>query len=522
MKPVDPSAPATPPAQVAGPPAPRPSIDRRMTTAALLITMVLVSMEMTIASTAMPTIIGELQGLAHYAWVASVYLLTATVTMPLYGRLADVLGRKRVLLTAISLFCLGSLLCSTAQSMPQLIIWRGLQGLGAGGVMPIVLTILGDLFTLEERARIQGYFTAVWGTSALAGPALGAFLVNTLGWRSIFFVNIPFGAVAIAILIWRYHDVEKPHHTSLDLPGAASLATACTCLLLLVSRLGPDGWSVAMIACLLGVATLAAVFFIYHERRTPHPLVSPQMLAHRGIGPAMLAALLLGAGFLSLDTFVPLYIQGARGGGPTAAAAVVTPVMLASSLFTLVAMPLIVRWGFRKTALLGCILFSAGFAALLLAAALNAPQWGITAVLLIAGAGMTPASMSYLLSAQNAVDWQQRGGVTASVTFCRTMGGALGVGILGALFNLLTRKPFAELADQGVAAAAALDPSRHSELPEAALEQVHGIIGHAMLWLFGAMLLLALLQTLATLRLPRAPRPDHKPTSEDVIESISA
>src|SRR5688572_10389701 len=203
---------------------------RKFVTAALLLVMVLVSMEMTITSTAMPTIIGELHGLEHYSWVASIYLLACTVTMPLYGRMADAFGRKRVVIAAIAIFCVASLLASFAQSMTQLIIFRGLQGLGAGGVMPVVLTILGDIFTLEERARIQGFFSAVWGTASLAGPALGALLVNTLGWRSVFWVNLPFGLLGLAMLAWKYHERREAHEMDLDLPGVLLLAVASMAL----------------------------------------------------------------------------------------------------------------------------------------------------------------------------------------------------------------------------------------------------------------------------------------------------
>ncbi len=206
-------------------------LDRRFVTAALMLVMVLASMEQTVTSTAMPTIIGELHGLEHYSWVASIYLLACTVSMPLYGRLADALGRKRVIVGAIILFCGASLLASTAHTMVQLVIFRGIQGLGAGGIMPVVLTILGDIFTLEERARIQGFFSGVWGTASLAGPMLGAYLVNTFGWRSIFFVNLPFGLIGLAVLTWKYHDVEKPHTTDLDLPGALTLGVGCMTLL---------------------------------------------------------------------------------------------------------------------------------------------------------------------------------------------------------------------------------------------------------------------------------------------------
>src|SRR6478672_13286091 len=179
----------------------------------------------------MPTIIGQLHRLEQYWWVTSVYLLVSTVTMPIYGRLADVLGRKRVVLAAIGVFCVASMLAASAQNLGQLIFYRGLQGLGAGGIMPVVLTILGDIFTLEERASIQGLFSAVWGVAALAGPALGALLVNTFGWRSVFYVNLPFGVLGLVVLAWKYHDREKPHSTDLDLPGVTLLAIACTALL---------------------------------------------------------------------------------------------------------------------------------------------------------------------------------------------------------------------------------------------------------------------------------------------------
>src|SRR5438093_564656 len=186
-------------------------IDRRFVTAALMLVMVLASMEMTVTSTAMPTIIGDLHGLQHYSWVASIYLLACTVSMPLYGRLADAWGRKRVILGAILIFTVSSLAAAAARSMGQLIVFRGLQGLGAGGVMPVVLTILGDIFTLKERAKIQGFFSAVWGTSSLAGPALGALLVKTLGWRSAFWVNLPFGLLGLVVLAWNYHEKRERH-----------------------------------------------------------------------------------------------------------------------------------------------------------------------------------------------------------------------------------------------------------------------------------------------------------------------
>ena len=479
-------------------------------TAALMLVMVLASMEMTVTSTAMPTIIGDLHGLEHYSWVASLYLLACTVTMPLYGRLADVLGRKRVILGATILFTAGSVLAAYSQSMTQLIGYRAIQGLGAGGIMPVVLTIIGDLFTLEERARIQGFFSAVWGTSALAGPALGAFIVHTLGWRWIFWINLPVGLIGVLMLVIWYHDRQKPHSTVLDLSGIFALSAGSTALLALVSRLGPGGWSWPWIVGLSSVTLACIVYLLWHERRTENPVMPPDLLRRREIGPSILATFFFGAAFMCLDTYVPLYVQGGRGGGAAAAASVVTPVMMTWALSGIVAAPLMVRWGFRKTALLGCTLIVIGFVGLLVCALTEAPRPIMTGILAITGFGFGPASMSYLIGAQDAVGWQQRGIVTSTVGFFRTIGGSMGIGLLGALFNILSRDELRSLTASGVSPAAALDPHAQDSLPPEALSQVRDAIASSLIWVFAAMLLLVVLQLLASLLMRGKEKPDHE------------
>lgn len=487
---------------------PTPRTDRRFVTAALMLVMVLASMEMTVTSTAMPTIIGELHGLNHYSWVASIYLLACTVTMPLYGRLADVWGRKRVVLGAVVLFTLGSVLAAFAQSMTQLILFRGVQGLGAGGIMPVVLTIIGDLFTLEERARIQGLFSAVWGTSSLAGPALGAALVHTLGWRWVFLVNLPFGLLGLAVLCWKYHDHQKPHSTSLDLPGLALLSAASTALLVLVSQLGPGGLPVAAIVVLSLVVVATALAFAWQERRAVNPIMPPSLMFRRAIGPSIVATFFFGGAFLSLDTYVPLYVQGGRGGGPAAAAAVVTPVMLTWAFSNMIVAPLFKHWGFRKTALIGAAITLLGFVGLFLTAWYEMPRWTMTAVLAVTGLGFGPASMSYLLGAQNAVDWQQRGSVTSTVSFFRTIGGAMGIGLLGAAFNWLSRADLAKLEAAGVDPAAALDPHLTTSFNPEQLALIQQAIAGGLRWVFLAMIGLVVVQLVTTLAMEgRRPAP---------------
>lgn len=472
--------------------------DRRYVTAALMLVMVLASMEQTITSTAMPTIIGDLHGFEHYSWVVSIYLLALTVSMPLYGRLSDVLGRKRVILFAILLFAVSSALAASARTLGQLIAYRGMQGLGAGGIMPVVLTILGDIFTLEERAAVQGLFSAIWGTASLAGPALGAFLVNALGWRSIFFVNLPAGALGLGVLLWKYHEHEKPHSTDLDLPGALTLSIACGGGLLLASGVGPSSWRVGWETMLLAACGAALIAFLRIERKAANPIMPPALFMRRAIGPAMLGSFLLGAAFLCLDTYVPLYVQGGRGGGVAAAAGVVTPVMLTWALSGIIAAPLVVRWGFRNTAMLGSALVVLSFVGLLACAIGGAPRWVITGVLAVTGLGFGPASMAYLLAAQHAVQWQQRGIVTSGIQFFRTVGGAIGTGLMGMLFNLLIQPQMESLRAAGVDPAVLLESSGQRRLDPAALHSVQHMIAGGLFWVFVAMLVFAVFQLLAT------------------------
>ncbi len=518
-RPVAPPAAAAPAVPAAVGPAGAAKLDRRYVTAALMLVMVLASMEQTITSTAMPTIIGDLHGLEHYSWVASIYLLACTVSMPLYGRLADALGRKRVVIGAIGLFLVGSLLAGFSRSMPQLIASRGLQGLGAGGIMPVVLTILGDIFTLQERARIQGFFSAVWGTASLAGPQVGAMLVKGLGWQAVFFINFPLAVLGLAVLSWKYHDLEKPHSTDLDLPGAATLAGACTAVLALMSRLGPGGWSVPVCIVLAALSVVLIFAFILLERRAANPIMPPWLLTHRWIGPSLIGSMLLGVGFLSLDTYVPLYIQGGRGGDASGAARVVTPVMLTWALSGIVAAPLVLRWGFRRLAGVGSMIVLVGFVGLVLCAMLNASPWVLTGVLAITGLGFGPASMSFLLAAQNAVEWQQRGVVTSAVQFYRTIGGAVGIGVLGGMFNGLTHRDMVRLANEGATPAKLLDPKFRVTLSPEVIHAVERMICGGLLWVFIAMLLFAVAQVFVTLLIP-AKKADHKISRAEPLEAL--
>jgi MFS family permease len=466
-----------------------PDGSRWWTTAALLMVMVLASMETTVTSTAMPTIVGALQGLEHYSWVASIYLLASTLTMPLYGRMADTLGRKRVLLFSIFLFAAGSLLASFSHSMLQLVLYRGLQGLGAGGIMPVVLTILGDIYTLQQRAKVQGAFSAVWGTASLAGPALGAFLVNTthlaphvpaflrpyLGWPTIFWVNLPLAFLAVVVLVFKYHD-HHHHHAAGD-PAAG----------------GQDTGARAVLA------------YMVHSKI---------------ILPCLLTSAAMGVTVVALDTYVPLYVQGGRGMSAAAAAATVTPVMLAWASSGIFAAPLLLRWGFRKLGLAGAALGCVGCAGLLACALFHTSLFPITATLFLIGLGFGPASMAMLLAAQDSATYRQRGIVTAGITFSRNLGGALGITLLGGFFNLLTAGELAR-AKLPFPTSELLDPHKLPQIQARYPDQIakaQYTISHGLYWVFAAMLGIAVVQLVISRNLPRTKREQPATSPPEALE----
>jgi MFS family permease len=423
---------------------------RRSVTAALLLVTSLASLEATIVATAMPTIIGELGGLTLYSWVFAAYLLTSTVAMPFYGRLADLYGRKRVLIAAAMVFLTGAAACALAQTMPHLIAARALQGLGAAGLLPITITIAGDIYTLEERARVQSYFSTIWACSSVAGPLLGAWLTVALGWRSVFLVVIPLGLLAMAVA-WRYlkeSRAELPH--SIDGAGALLLAAGASMLLLAVSggREGGPGTLRRLALAASGAALLA--LFLRLQRRRAYPLVPPELLRHSKTALPYLGAILLGTTIFGVDTFVPLFVQGARGGSAGAAGAVITPLMFFWASSAAVAARLVVRLGFRRLTLIGASFAFVGLCGLVAVALFDLGVPVASACCALIGAGLGPASLSQILAVQVAVAEKDRGVASSLVPFFRVLGGAIGVGALGGVFSAeLARRLGPGVADAG-------------------------------------------------------------------------
>jgi EmrB/QacA subfamily drug resistance transporter len=404
--------------------------DRRLITLALFVATFLVSLDASVVSTAMPTVIGQIGGIQLYAWVFSAYLLTSTVTVPIYGKLADLYGRKPVFLFSIALFMVGSMLCGQAQTMEQLIIFRLIQGLGAGGVLPINQTILGDVYPLEERARITGLFSTIWGVSGLLGPAIGGFLTEHVSWRWCFYVNFPLCVLSI-VLIWKFlhENVQRRGHR-IDYLGAVTLSASVACLLLGLQSADNPRLGVTLDV----LAVVLVPVFIWQERRAPEPLVPLWLFRRRAIGVSTLGGLMLGWALYGQSTFLPPFVQGVMGATPTVSGFILAGSSISWPIASAIGGRMLLRTGFRLPCLLGGVLLTIGFAMLLWLtpeSSLFVPL-AITAVL---GLGFGFYAVTTILAAQSAVGWENRGVVTSASQFSRNIGGTIGVSIAGALFT---------------------------------------------------------------------------------------
>src|SRR5712691_8945184 len=400
--------------------------NRPLTVVSLLLSLSMAAMEMTVVSTAMPTVVGDLGGIHHYSWVFTAYLLTSTVTVPIYGKLADLYGRKPVLLAGIAIFLVGSMASGLAQGIGALIAFRALQGLGAGAMQPTTLTIVGDIYSLEERARMQGLFGAVRGVAGLIGPLLGGIIVKYLSWRWVFFINVPAGIAAAALLVVALHENVEHRRHSLDLSGAALLTIGLAALLF-----GTHGGRASAIALPLAAGCLLLFFVV--ERRVPEPVLPLDLFRQRVMSVATATGALVGAGMISMVTYVPLYVQGVLGGSPTEAGSAITPMVIGWPIASAVSGRALPRVGFRplvRTGLLISAVAAVAVAVLLRpGASIHAPQ----ALSALYGVGLGLANTALLIAVQTSVEWRQRGVATASTMFARTIGGTLAVGVLGGI-----------------------------------------------------------------------------------------
>src|SRR5437868_522800 len=406
--------------------------NRPLTVISLLLSLSMAAMEMTVVSTAMPTVVGDLGGIHLYSWVFTGYLLTSTVTVPLYGKLADLYGRKPVLLAGIGVFLVGSMASGLARGIGTLIAFRALQGLGAGAMQPTTLTIVGDIYNLEERSRMQGVFGAVWGVAGLVGPLLGGSIVKYLSWRWVSFMTVPAGIAAAALLMLALHEDVAHRQHSLDWAGAGLLTVGLSALLF-----GAQGGSASAIG--LPVAAVLLALFVIVERRAVEPVLPLGLFRQPVIGVATLAGALVGAGMISMVTYVPLYVQGVLGGSPTEAGSAITPMVIGWPIASAISGRALPRVGFRVLVRSGLVISAVAAIALAIflrpGASIHMPQ----AVSALFGVGLGLANTALLIAVQTTVEWRQRGVATASTMFARTIGGTLAVGILGGILGAALR-----------------------------------------------------------------------------------
>ncbi|AKQ65142.1 drug resistance transporter, EmrB/QacA family [Myxococcus hansupus] len=440
---------------------------RPLTTLALALSLFMAALEATVVSTAMPTVVGELGGIQHYAWVFTAYMLSSTITVPIYGKLADLYGRKPVLLFGIALFLVGSIASGMSTSMAMLIAFRTLQGLGAGAMQPVALTIIGDLYTLEERAKVQGAFSAVWGLAGLIGPITGGFIVKYLTWHWVFFINVPVGVGCVILLLSHFHERVERKPQQLDYAGAALLTGWVVALLVGVQGVGMNLWGLPVAAVLLAA-------FVAVERKAPDPIIPMSIFKVPAIVISSIAGALFSAAMFGATTYVPLFVQAVLGGTPTEAGGMITPMIVGWPLAAVVAGKLLLKTGFRPLIVGGLGLTVVGTSLMALLLGPQAPKLVPEVAMGLFGVGMGFASTALLIAVQTSVGWELRGVATASNMFFRTIGGAIGVGLMGGVMvSQLLKDPTVPIS----AANALMSPDHGQGLPAELVAKLSGALG---------------------------------------------
>ncbi|AFJ89122.1 MFS transporter [Burkholderia vietnamiensis] len=454
---------AVPPTAAAGRDAPSGPI-----VAALLLVMLLSALDQTIVSTALPTIVGELGGLDRLSWVVTAYLLSSTVVLPLYGKLGDLYGRKVVLQAAIALFLAGSALCGIAQDMPQLIVLRALQGLGGGGLMVVTMAAIGDLAPPDRRARYQGMFGGVYGLATIVGPLLGGFLVEHLSWRWIFTINLPLGALALAVIGVAFRPQAAPVKHRIDYMGAAFLATALTCVILFTSEGGSLlPWSSPQLWLTLVLGAIAIGGFVYEERLAAEPIMPLELFRQRTFVLMSLIGFVVGIALFGSVTFIPLYLQVVKGSTPSQAGLQLLPMMGGMLTMSVASGRLIARLGtYRPFPIAGTLLGGVAMA-LLSTLSLDTSLHTIYAYMALLGIGLGMVMPVLTLAVQNTVEFRHMGVATSGATLFRSIGGSLGVAAFGALFSHGLQSRLEQALPADVTLPAALGPTAVQQLPAA-------------------------------------------------------
>ena len=407
---------------------------RVVATAGVLGGTFLAAIETTVVATAMPTVADQLGGLSYYSWVFSAYLLTSTVSIPLWGKLSDLYGRRRFYLWCVGLFLVGSALAGAARTMPELILFRALQGVGAGGLMPLGMSVLGDLYTLGERGRMQGLLSGVWGVASVVGPVTGGYVTELFSWRWVFYLNIPFGIAAALAVGFALRDRTTGDRHQVDYAGAVLLMTSVTLLVLALSGSGLGGgagsapWVVPAFVGALGFGLL----LVRVERRAAEPMVPLDLLSDPMVAAVAGTGLLVGVAMFSAISYVPLFVQEGMGGSAVEAGRALTPLILGWVVMSMITGRAVLRIGYRPMVLAGLTCVTTGFLGLTRIGA-QSSVWLLRADLALMGMGLGMTMLSLVLAIQNVVARRHLGVATSFGHFTRSIGGAVGVALFGAV-----------------------------------------------------------------------------------------
>ena len=475
-----------------------------------LLGLLLAALDQTIVATALPRIVADLHGLNHLSWVVTAYLLTSTVTVPLYGKLSDLYGRRRLFIVAIVLFLVGSALCGAAQSMDELVVFRALQGLGAGGLIPLTFVVIGDLFSPRERGRFQGLTGAVWAVAAVAGPLLGGVLTDSASWRWIFYINLPLGGLALVVIATKMHLPFERREHAIDYLGAVVLTSGAVALLLAAVWGGQNyPWSSGEIVGLFAAGALLVAAFLVVELRVPEPLIALALFRNSIFAVASVAGIVVGAVLYGALIYIPLFVQGVSGGSATNSGIALIPLSLGWVAASILSGQLISRIGrYRVFPIAGSVFLVVGF---WLLTRINSATTTLTTTedMLVVGVGLGLMVQTYLLAVQNAVAPSQMGVATASVQFFRSIGGTFGVAALG---GVLTSRLAHELPAELGAAAKRVNPQvvlrspgTASAIPPALVHGVRVALALSLHTVFEACLPLAALTVVTALLLRELP-----------------